>query len=148
MNHEPAHWENTETQLPVPLPTAPLVPVQQPHLPDVQTIQLPDGRLITGYAIAPAKAPEPVPERPAINPLAVNIALGGLGFAAACGGLMLLTTFIAAVAALIEQLITLATVIFGGFIATQVLRTNHGRGQGGTVVNIRRAVFKRNNFRG
>ncbi|WP_442815995.1 hypothetical protein [Streptomyces sp. NBC_01205] len=146
VNHEPTRWETTETHLPVQLPTAPLVPVQQPHLPDVQTIQLPDGRLITGYAIAPTKAPEPIPQRPAINPLAVNIALGGLGFAAACGGLMLLTTFIAAVAALIQQLITLAAVIFGGFIATQVLGTN--RGTGGTVVNIRRAVIKRNNFRG
>ncbi|MFZ3498746.1 hypothetical protein ACODT5_36960 [Streptomyces sp. 5.8] len=125
---------------------APLA-VQQPHLmPDVQTIQLPDGRIITGYAIAPAKAPEPVAERPAINPLAVNIALGGIGFAAACGGLMLLTTFIAAVAALIQQLIILAAVIFGGFIAAQVLGTNRGPGRGGTVVNIRRAVFKRNHF--
>ncbi|WP_405700489.1 hypothetical protein [Streptomyces sp. NBC_00069] len=146
MNHEPARWETTKTHHPVPLPPAPLVPVQQPHLPDAQTIQLPDGRLITGYAIAPTKAPEPIPQRPAINPLAVNIALGGLGFAAACGGLMLLTTFIAALAAFIHQLITLAAVIFGGFIATQVLGTN--RGTGGTVVNIRRAVFKRNNFRG
>nr|WSW63969.1 hypothetical protein OG513_14880 [Streptomyces sp. NBC_00998] len=126
------------------MPPAPLVVVQQPHLPDVQTIQLPDGRLITGYAIAPTKAPEPIPQRPAINPLAVNIALGGLGFAAACGGLMLLTTFIAALAAFIHQLIVLASVIFGGFIATQVLGTN--RGTGGTVVNIRRAVIKRNHF--
>ncbi|MCP3756289.1 hypothetical protein NLX94_15550 [Streptomyces sp. TBY4] len=125
---------------------APLVVVQQPHpLPDVQTIQLPDGRIITGYAIAPTKAPEPAAERPAINPLAVNIALGGIGFAAACGGLMLLTTFIAAVAALIQQLVILAAVIFGGWIATQVLGNNHGR-TGGTVVNIRRAVIKRNHF--
>ncbi|WUB00246.1 hypothetical protein OG974_28135 [Streptomyces sp. NBC_00597] len=132
----------------MPIPPAPLA-VHHPHaVPDIQTIQLPDGRIITGYAVAPAKAPEPVPERPAINPLAVNIALGGIGFAAACGGLMLLTTFIAAVAALIQQLVILAAVIFGGFIATQVLGTNHGRDSGGMVVNIRRAVFKRNNFRG
>nr|MDT0514415.1 hypothetical protein [Streptomyces sp. DSM 41633] len=125
----------------------PLV-VQQPHLlPDIQTIQLPDGRIITGYAIAPAKAPEPVAERPAISPLAVNIALGGIGFAAACGGLMLLTTFIAALAALIQQLVVLAAVIFGGWIATQVLGSSRS-GKTGTVVNIRRAVFKRNNFHG
>ncbi|MGN5387449.1 hypothetical protein [Streptomyces sp. JL7001] len=147
-HHDPARWESTETQRPVPFTPAPLA-VHHPHgVPDIQTIQLPDCRIITGYAIAPTKAPEPVRERPAINPLAVNIALGGIGFAAACGGLMLLTTFIAAVAALIQQLVVLAAVIFGGFIATQVLGTNHGRGNGGTVVNIRRAVFKRNNFRG
>ncbi|WP_405790636.1 hypothetical protein OG753_28250 [Streptomyces sp. NBC_00029] len=147
-HHDPACWETTEPHHPVPLTPAPLA-VHHPHaVPDIQTIQLPDGRIITGYAIAPTKAPEPVPERPAINPLAVNIALGGIGFAAACGGLMLLTTFIAAVAALLQQLVILAAVIFGGFIATQVLGTNHGRGRGETVVNIRRAVFKRNNFRG
>ncbi|WP_371644031.1 hypothetical protein OG974_20815 [Streptomyces sp. NBC_00597] len=146
-HHDPARGETTEeTYHPVPLtPTYPSVPAQQPHfLPDVRTIQLPDGRIITGYAIAPAKAPEPIAERPAINPLAVNIALGGIGFAAACGGLMLLTTFIAALAAFIHQLIVLAAVIFGGFIATQALGTN--RGTGGTVVNIRRAVIKRNHF--
>lgn len=144
-HHDPTRWETTEIHHPVPMAPAPLA-VQQPHIPpDVQTIQLPDGRIITGYAIAPTKAPEPVAERPAINTLAVNIALGGIGFAAACGGLMLLTTFIAAVAALIGQLVILAAVIFGGWIATQVLGTNHGR-TGGTVVNIRRAVIKRNHF--
>ncbi|MYT19981.1 hypothetical protein GTW69_06700 [Streptomyces sp. SID7760] len=150
MIHEPARWETTEDiYRPVPLnPGYPPVPAAQPNpLPDVQTIQLPDGRIITGYAITPAKAPEPVRDRPAINPLAVNIALGGIGFAAACGGLMLLTTFIAAVAALIQQLVILAAVIFGGFIAVQVLGNNSGR-DGGTVVNIRRAVFKRNHFHG
>ncbi|MGW7329569.1 hypothetical protein ACWGIU_13445 [Streptomyces sp. NPDC054840] len=149
MNHDLTRRETTELHHPVPLATAyPPLDVQQPHpLPDVQTVQLPDGRIITGYAIAPTKAPEPVRERPAINPLAVNIALGGIGFAAVCGGLMLLTTFIAAIAALIQQLIILAAVIFGGFIATQVLDNNHGA-QGGTIVNIRRAVFKRNHFHG
>ncbi|MFD6229872.1 hypothetical protein ACFWFZ_23800 [Streptomyces sp. NPDC060232] len=126
-------------------PTAPVVPFQPPSLPDVQTVQLPDGRLITGYALTPVKDPEPHRPRPVISPLAVNIALGGIGFAAACGGLMLLTTFIAAVAALVQQLVILAAVVFGGFIATQVLGSHHGRDRG-TVVNIRRAVFKRNHF--
>ncbi|MFE6833432.1 hypothetical protein ACFVFI_01115 [Streptomyces sp. NPDC057705] len=147
-HHDPARWETTETHHPVPVTPAPLAVHHPNAVPDIQTIQLPDGRIITGYAIAPAKAAEPVPERPAINPLAVNIAIGGIGFAAACGGLMFLTTFIAAVAALIQQLVILASVLFGGFIATQVLGANHGRGKGETVVNIRRAVFKRNNFRG
>ncbi|MFE9931804.1 hypothetical protein [Streptomyces sp. NPDC005533] len=146
MNHEATPWETTEqTYRPVPLTPAPLA-LRQPHtVPDVQSIQLPDGRIITGYALAPAKVPKPVAQRPAINPLAVNIALGGIGFAAVCGGLMLLTTFIAAVAALIQQLVILAAVIFGGWIAAQVLGNNPGR-NGGTVVNIRRAVFKRNRF--
>ncbi|WP_327168811.1 hypothetical protein [Streptomyces subrutilus] len=147
MNHGPTRGETTPaTYHPVPLTPRPLA-IQQPHqLPETQTIQLPDGCLITGYAIAPTKAPEPAAQRPAINPIAVNIALGGIGFAAACGGLMLLTTFIAALAALIQQLVILAAVIFGGWIAAQVLATNRGRGKGGTVVNIRRAVFKRNHF--
>lgn len=146
-HHDPTRWETAQIHRPVPMAPA-LLAVQQPHLmPDVQTIQLPDGRIITGYAIAPTKVPEPIPERPAINPLAVNIALGGIGFAAACGGLMLLTTFIAALAALIGQLIILAAaVVFGGFIAAQVLGTNRSPGRTGTVVNIRRAVIKRNHF--
>lgn len=145
MNSDLNRWDTTETHQPIPLQPAPLA-IRQPNLlPETQTIQLPDGRLITGYAIAPTKAPEPTAERKAISPLAVNIALGGIGFAAACGGLMLLTTFIAALAAFIQQLIILAAVIFGGFIATQVLGSNHGH-TSGTVVNIRRAVFKRNHF--
>ncbi|MEU4355877.1 hypothetical protein [Streptomyces virginiae] len=141
-DQRPTHVHN-----PIPLspPAAPVVPFQPPSLPDVQTVQLPDGRLITGYALTPVKEPEPHRPRPVISPLAVNIALGGIGFAAACGGLMLLTTFISAVAALIQQLLILAAVIFGGFIATQVLGSHHGRDRG-TVVNIRRAVFKRNHF--
>ncbi len=32
---------------------APVVPVQQGHLPAVATIVLPDGRVVTGYAVAP-----------------------------------------------------------------------------------------------
>ncbi|MFJ2593310.1 hypothetical protein [Streptomyces erythrochromogenes] len=141
-DHKLTHVHN-----PIPLtrPSAPVVPLQPPSLPDAQTVQLPDGRLITGYALTPVKEPEPHRPRPAINPLAVNIALCGIGFAAACGGLLLLTTFIAAVAALIQQLVILAAVIFGGLIATQVLGAHHSRARG-TVVNIRRAVFKRNHF--
>ncbi|MGW7138788.1 hypothetical protein [Streptomyces xanthophaeus] len=147
MNHDPVRWETTGPHHPVPLtPAYPPAPAQQPQLlPEVQTIQLPDGRIITGYTVATAKAPEPIADRPAISPLAVNLALGGVGFAAACGGLMLLTTFVAALAALIQQLVILAAVIFGGFIAVQVLGSNHSR-TGGTVVNIGRAVFKRNHF--
>ncbi|PSM43688.1 hypothetical protein C6Y14_08635 [Streptomyces dioscori] len=123
--------------------TAPLVPVQPGNVPSVASIVLPDGRVVTGYAMEATK-PEPVAVRPAVSRTAVNIALGGIGFGAVCGGLVLLTTFIAALAALIHQLIVLAAVIFGGWIAVQILGAGgHG---GGTTVNIRKAVIKRNRF--
>ncbi|WP_031100250.1 hypothetical protein [Streptomyces sp. NRRL S-15] len=126
-----------------PYPAAPLVPAQPGTAPAVTSIVLPDGRVITGYAID-YNRPEPVTAKPLISRTAVNIALGGIGFAAVCGGLVLLTTFIAALATLVQQLIILAAVIFGGFIAVQVLTT--GRERGTTTVNIRKAVVKRNHF--
>ncbi|MFJ2071198.1 MULTISPECIES: hypothetical protein [Streptomyces] len=129
---------------PTPIPAAaPLAPVQ-PGIAAVQSIVLPDGRVVTGYAIDAAK-PEPVAAKPPVSRAAVNIALGGVGFAAVCGGLLMLTTFIAALAALIQQLVILAAVIFGGFIAVQALGSGRG---GGTTVNIRKAVIKRNHFHG
>ncbi|MBZ9641557.1 hypothetical protein, partial [Streptomyces sp. PSKA30] len=115
------------------------------HVPAVASVVLPDGRVVTGYAIEPAK-PEPVATKPVVSRAAVNVALGGVGFLAVCGGLLLLTTFIAALTALITQLITLAAVIFGGWIAVQVFSAS--RHQGGTTVNIRKAVIKRNHFHG
>ncbi|POX44970.1 hypothetical protein [Streptomyces sp. Ru72] len=139
-----------EVHQPTPIPpavpiAAPLVPVQPGTLPTVASVVLPDGRVVTGYAIEPAK-PEPVATKPAVSRTAVNIALGGIGFAAVCGGLILLTTFIAALAALIHQLIILAAVIFGGWVAVQVFSASGH--SGGTTVNIRKAVFKRNRFHG
>ncbi|MFI9245786.1 hypothetical protein ACIGXF_25140 [Streptomyces sp. NPDC053086] len=136
---------------PVPLAPVPVVhpgPVAavQPHAaPAVASIVLPDGRVITGYAISPMH-PEPIAAKPPVSRAAVNVALGGVGFLAVCGGLLLLTTFITALTALITQLITLAAVIFGGWIAVQVFSTNGHRG--GTTVNIRKAVIKRNHFHG
>ncbi|MEU0601391.1 hypothetical protein ABZ484_24575 [Streptomyces sp. NPDC006393] len=128
----------------VPVAT-PLVPVQPGTVPAVASVVLPDGRVVTGYAIEPAK-PEPVTTKSAVSRAAVNVALGGVGFLAVCGGLLLLTTSIAALTALITQLIILAAVIFGGWIAVQVFGTgSHG---GGTTVNIRKATFKRNHFHG
>ncbi|MCX5037024.1 MULTISPECIES: hypothetical protein [Streptomyces] len=125
--------------------SAPLVPVQPGTVPAVASIVLPDGRVVTGYAIEPTR-PEPVAVKPAVSRTAVNVALGGAGFLAVCGGLVLLTSFIAALTAFITQLIILAAVIFGGWIAVQLFST---RGhQGGTTVNIRKAVFKRNHFHG
>ncbi|MFJ4711284.1 hypothetical protein [Streptomyces sp. NPDC088785] len=147
---EPAH--HTAVKAPVivhqpapiqPVQTAPVVAVQPGQIPTVQTIVLPDGRTVTGYAINPMQ-PEPVAAKPVVSRAAVNVALGGVGFLAVCGGLLLLTTFIAALAALIQQLIILAAVVFGGFIAVQVLSASRG----GTTVNIRKAIFKRNHFHG
>ncbi|MEU0215609.1 hypothetical protein ABZ281_11000 [Streptomyces sp. NPDC006265] len=143
--HETAAVEvHTPTPL-APMHTAPLVPVQPGTIPTVASVVLPDGRVITGYAIEPAK-PEPVAHKPAVSRTAVNIALGGVGFLAVCGGLLMLTTFIAALTALVTQLVILAAVIFGGWIAVQVFSASgHG---GGTTVNIRKAVIKRNKFYG
>ncbi|MDX2650722.1 hypothetical protein [Streptomyces scabiei] len=128
-----------------PAAPAPLVPVQPGTVPAVASVVLPDGRVVTGYAIDHAR-PEPVAAKPAVSRAAVNVALGGIGFAAVCGGLLILTTFITALTALITQLITLAAVIFGGWIAVQVFSA--GGDKGGTTVNIRKAVIKRNKFYG
>ncbi|MGW5613191.1 hypothetical protein [Streptomyces sp. NPDC003877] len=127
------------------LHAAPVVPVQPGHIPAVASVVLPDGRVVTGYAVAPAQ-PEPVAAKPAVSRTAVNVALGGVGFLAACGGLLLLTSFIAALTAFIGQLIIFAAVIFGGWIAVQVFSASGH--QGGTTVNIRKAVIKRNKFYG
>ncbi|MFE0785126.1 hypothetical protein ACFW4T_00140 [Streptomyces mutabilis] len=140
-----------EVHQPTPYPptvpaAASLAPVQPGTVPAVASIVLPDGRVVTGYAINPAQ-PEPVAAKPAVSRTAVNVALGGAGFFAVCGGLILLTSFIAALTAFITQLITLAAVIFGGWIAVQIF-ASHGHRDGGTTVNIRRAVFKRNHFHG
>ncbi|MFC8387559.1 hypothetical protein [Streptomyces sp. NPDC057238] len=154
MYPEPARHTPTEravtTYQPTPIPPAavhpaPVVPVQPSTVPAVASIVLPDGRIITGYTID-AVRPEPVTAKPAVSRTAVNVALGGVGFLAVCGGLLLLTSFIAALTAFIGQLITLAAVIFGGWIAVQVLSTSGHKG--GTMVNIRRAVIKRNHFHG
>ncbi|MFJ8724502.1 hypothetical protein [Streptomyces sp. NPDC093269] len=124
---------------------APIVPVQPGAVPSVASIVLPDGRVVTGYAIQPSH-PEPVAPKPPVSRAAVNVALGGVGFLAVCGGLLLLTTFIAALTALITQLIILAAVIFGGWIAVQIFSASGHKGA--TTVNIRKAVFKRNHFHG
>ncbi|MFE1032087.1 hypothetical protein ACFW40_09295 [Streptomyces sp. NPDC058807] len=139
-----------EVHQPTPLPlavpvTAPVIPVQPNAVPAVASVVLPDGRVVTGYAINPTQ-PEPIAAKPAVSRTAVNVALGGAGFLAVCGGLVLLTSFIAALTAFITQLIILAAVIFGGWIAVQLFSASGH--QGGTTVNIRKAVIKRNHFHG
>ncbi|TQE25963.1 hypothetical protein Sipo8835_30530 [Streptomyces ipomoeae] len=123
----------------------PLVPVQPNTIASVASVVLPDGRVVTGYAIEPAK-PEPVAVKPAISRTAVNVALGGVGFLAVCGGLLMLTAFVTALTALITQLVTLAAVCFGGYAAAQIFKP--GGHKGGTTVHIRKAVIKRNKFYG
>ncbi|MFZ4186050.1 hypothetical protein [Streptomyces pseudogriseolus] len=147
--HVPAQ-RAVEVHQPTPLPPAvampaPVVAGQPGGVPAVASIVLPDGRVVTGYAIDHTR-PEPVAAPPAVSRTAVNVALGGVGFLAVCGGLLLLTSFIAALTAFITQLIILAAVIFGGWIAIQVFSASGHKG--GTTVNIRRAVFKRNHFHG
>ncbi|WP_329597850.1 hypothetical protein OIE43_19725 [Streptomyces pseudovenezuelae] len=129
----------------VPAHTVPLVPAQPGTIPSVASILLPDGRVVTGYAISPAQ-PEPVVAKPLVSRAAVNVALGGVGFLAVCGGLLLLTTFITALTALITQLITLAAVIFGGYVAVQIFKPSEAKS--GNTFHIRKAVFKRNHFNG
>ncbi|MDX3365479.1 hypothetical protein PV387_05465 [Streptomyces sp. ME02-6987-2C] len=141
--HQTAAVEvHTPTPL-TPAHTAPLAPVQPGVVPSVASVVLPDGRVVTGYAIEPTK-PHPAAHKPAVSRTAVNIALGGVGFLAVCGGLLLLATFIAALTALIHQLVILAAVLFGGWVVVLVISAgSHG---GGTTVNIRKAVIKRNRF--
>ncbi|MDV7223101.1 hypothetical protein [Streptomyces prunicolor] len=143
----PARYETAavEVHTPTPIVPAPLMPMQPGAIPAVTSIVLPDGRVVTGYAMEPAK-PEPAAAKPAVSRTAVNIALGGVGFLAACGGLLMLTAFITALTALITQLITLAAVIFGGWIAVQVFSASGH--SGGNTFHIRKAVFKRNHFNG
>ncbi|MFH9062240.1 hypothetical protein ACH4GM_13615 [Streptomyces coeruleorubidus] len=140
-----------EVHQPTPLPPAvvhptPVVPVQPGTVPAVASIVLPDGRLVTGYAVEHPQ-PAPIVAKPPVSRAAMNVALGGVGFLAVCGGLILLTSFIAALTAFITQLITLAAVIFGGWIAVQLFSASGHHG-GGTTVNIRKATFKRNHFHG
>ncbi|MGW1267146.1 hypothetical protein [Streptomyces sp. NPDC002491] len=146
--HRPAAVEVHHPQPLASLPTAPLTPVHPIPTTAVQSIVLPDGRIVTGYTLTPTHDPAPVETRPAASRTAVNVALGGVGFAAVCGGLVLLTTFIAALTAFITQLITLAAVVFGGWIAVQIFGNAPHAGRGATTVNIRKATFKRNHFNG
>ncbi|MFF9779541.1 hypothetical protein ACF1HJ_38605 [Streptomyces sp. NPDC013978] len=133
------------TLTPAPTTPAPLVPVQPGTVPAVASVVLPDGRVVTGYAIDHAR-PEPAAPKPPVSRAAVNVALGGVGFLAVCGGLLLLTTFITALTALITQLITLAAVIFGGYVAVQIFKPSEAKS--GHTFHIRKAVIKRNHFHG
>ena len=68
--HRPAVRDATALEVHHPTPlapvpyAAPLVPVQPGHIPAVASIVLPDGRVVTGYAISPVQ-PEPLTAKPA-----------------------------------------------------------------------------------
>ncbi len=140
-----------EVHQPIPLTPAvatpaPVVAMQPGSVPAVASIVLPDGRIVTGYAINPVQ-PEPIVPKPPVSRAAVNIALGGFGFAAVCGGLILLTTFIAALTALHHPTDHPGRRDLRRMDRrTDLLRLRPQ--QGTTTVNIRKAVFKRNHFRG
>ncbi|NGN63881.1 hypothetical protein G5C51_08165 [Streptomyces sp. A7024] len=131
---------------PIPLTTeqphaAPLAP-RPDGIPDVTQVQLPDGRIVTGYTLTHTQPTGPA--RPAaVSPLAKNLALAGIGFAAVCGGLILLTSFITALANLVMNLIILVAVVAGLYVVLQIFG-----GGGGTTVNARKAIFKSNRFYG
>lgn len=125
---------------------APVMHATGQDLAQVQTVQLPDGRIVSGYAVGVAQAEPQQPQQQGASPLAKNLALGGVAFAGVCGGLALLTGFIAALAALVQQLMILAAVIFGGWVAVMIL--GGGKGKGGNTVNAKKAVFKGNTFQG
>ncbi|MDX3519875.1 hypothetical protein [Streptomyces scabiei] len=137
-----------EVHHPQPITThqpAPLLPVQPGTLPAVASVVLPDGRVVTGYAVDHAR-PEPVSAKPAVSRAAVNVALGGIGFAAVCGGLLMLTAFIAALTAFVTQLVTLAAVLFGGYVVVQIFKPSEVKS--GHTFHIRKAVIRRNKFYG
>ncbi|MFJ7048970.1 hypothetical protein ACIQVC_37030 [Streptomyces sp. NPDC101112] len=147
-SHHPPAVRAPEVHHPTPITPAapvPLVPVQPNAQPTVASVVLPDGRVVTGYAIEPAKT-EPPAAKPPVSRTAVNVALGGIGFAAVCGGLLMLTKFITALTAFVTQLITLAAVIFGGYAVVQIFKPSEAKS--GHTFHIRKAVIKRNKFYG
>ncbi|OIV37858.1 hypothetical protein BIV57_08845 [Mangrovactinospora gilvigrisea] len=97
------------TPIPDPAPPAVVLPS---GLPDVASVQLPDGRIVTGYTLAPA-TPPPAPEAPRPVPrwakttalLAPTVGLGigaaGIGLSLAVPGLLAITNALWAAVALV-----------------------------------------------
>ncbi|MFE5037055.1 hypothetical protein [Streptomyces sp. NPDC056683] len=75
-----------------------VVPYAGAGVPAVQSVVLPDGRVVTGYAMTPAAAPAPaVVERRGIDPTAQKMAAGGvLAVGVGVGGSFLLNALAAA----------------------------------------------------
>ncbi|WP_338493360.1 hypothetical protein [Streptomyces sp. SJL17-4] len=132
----------TAVHYPVPLHhsavSAPLAAAPPTGLPAVQSIQLPDGRIITGYALAPA-LPAPVP---AVRPVPAwakttallaptvggGVAAAGIGLSYAAPGLIAMSHALWSAAALIVAAVTAVTVL----IRTARRATGNGGGSGST----------------
>ncbi|GHG82762.1 hypothetical protein [Streptomyces griseocarneus] len=112
----PERHPDTLTHHPVPITTHTdtLMPVQPGPLPAVQTIRLPDGRLITGYALTqpeppttlPIPAPAPVPAWAKTTALLAptvggGMAAAGFGLSYAAPGLIAMSQALWSAAALI-----------------------------------------------
>ncbi|MGK4586030.1 hypothetical protein [Kitasatospora sp. HPMI-4] len=135
---------------------APLVPAGQ-VLPGVYTITGPDGSVhhvygpAAGGPVLLANTALPAAEttrRPLVHPWMLNLALGSGALLALALGLHLLVGFVIAITQLVTALAILAAILFGGYVAFQLLGVNRGAGRGGNVtnVNIKKAVFKRSTF--
>ncbi|MFE6784156.1 hypothetical protein ACFVFF_18045 [Streptomyces sp. NPDC057680] len=116
----------TPVHYPVPLhhPTAsaPLATVPPTGLPAVQSVQLPDGRIITGYALtpttpAPAPAARPVPAWAKTTALLAptvggGVAAAGIGLSYAAPGLIAMSQALWSAAALIVAAVIAVPVLF------------------------------------
>lgn len=139
--------------------TGTLVPVGH-TVPGVYTITAPDGTVRHVYGPGAGAAPVlvqntalPLAEtnatRPAVHPWLANLLVGALALGAVAFALHLLIGFMAALAHLVMTLAVLVAVLVGAFLALQLLTgSSRGTGRTGTTVNIKKAVFKRNTFRG
>ncbi|MFF2777900.1 hypothetical protein ACFVU3_23660 [Streptomyces sp. NPDC058052] len=127
---------------PIPLPATPhaVVPTAPAGLPAVTSVQLPDGRIVTGYTLAPTP---PVPARPAgsvpawakttalLAPtVGGGVAAGGIGLSYAAPGLI----------AMSQALWSAAALVVAGVIAVPILLrtarraiTGNDGGGGGSV---------------
>jgi hypothetical protein len=139
--------------------TGALVPSGQ-QLPGVYTITAPDGTVRHVYGPGGGAAPvllqnTPLPlaeatgPRPAlVHPWLVNAVVGAAALVGIVFALQMLIGFMAALAHLLMTLVILVAVLAGAVVALRLMvgaPRNTGRG---TTVNIKKAVFKRNTFRG
>ncbi|MFG3287284.1 hypothetical protein ACGF3G_00475 [Streptomyces sp. NPDC048179] len=109
-----------------------VVPYAAAGVPAVQSVLLPDGRVVTGYAMAAAPdAPAPaVVERRGIDPTAQKMAAGGvLAVGLGVGGSFLLDALAAAETGLG---LLLGCMVVGGVLA----RGRGGRGGGGGSIRV------------
>ncbi|MFB7578233.1 hypothetical protein [Streptomyces hydrogenans] len=143
--------DHTHTPTPVihhPIPLHPgaheaVVPAAPAGLPAVTSVQLPDGRIVTGYTLTLTPTP-PVPARPAgsvpawakttalLAPtVGGGVAAGGIGLSYAAPGLIAMSHALWSAAALLVA--TVIAVPLALRTARRALTGNHGSGGGGSV---------------